>query len=449
MTFSASLSRRLEEASAILKSHKGDVRIISHYDPDGIGAAAVACRMVRRLGLGFRTTLSKKLTDEMLAEIRDKTPEDHLIIFTDMGSSMITQLEDFPQRVMVIDHHQPEKEGENIVHLNPHLFGIDGAREASASSFFLALATTVASENWDMIGPALAGAVGDRQNLGGFKGYNEDMVIAAAGRGLLKLENLPNLKGQTVYDSFIDYPEPYFKGITGRKRESSRFLKWMGFEKETKLSDLDDEKKRFLNSICALRLIRQNATPEATGDLIITRYWLNSWNMYADELSSLFNSCSRQGEQTLGLALALGDAGAKEKALEHERAHREFIVQNLRELETEPPKAMDHIQHFRTSEVNYAGVLAGLGTLYFFDSSRPTLGMAEKGGELHLSARAPRALVKAGLNLGLACKQAAEKVGGAGGGHDIAAGATFPVKSEAKFLKEMDRIVGEQLHPEK
>jgi RecJ-like exonuclease len=106
---------------------------------------------------------------------------------------------------------------------------------------------------------------------------------------------------------------------------------------------------------------------------------------------------------------------------------------------------MKNIQYFKTGEVNYAGVLAGLGTLYFFDNSKPTFGFAEKDGELHLSARAPRALVKAGLNLGTACREAAEKVGGAGGGHDIAAGATFPADAEAKFLKEMDRIVGEQL----
>jgi len=106
---------------------------------------------------------------------------------------------------------------------------------------------------------------------------------------------------------------------------------------------------------------------------------------------------------------------------------------------------LKNIQHFKTADVNYAGVLAGLGTLYMFDTSKPSFAMSEKDGELHLSARAPRALVKAGLNLGLACKTAAESLGGAGGGHDVAAGATFPAKDEKKFLKEIDRIVGEQL----
>jgi single-stranded-DNA-specific exonuclease len=162
-------------------------------------------------------------------------------------------------------------------------------------------------------------------------------------------------------------------------------------------------------------------------------------------LSSLFNSCSRQGEQGLGLAMALGDKAAMERAIQHEKTHREYIIQNLRELETEPPKAMKNIQHFRTTDINYAGVLAGLGTLYFFDNTKPTFGAAEKDGILHFSARAPRSLVKAGLNLGLACKTAAEKFNGAGGGHDIAAGATVPIAAETKFLKDLDKIVGEQL----
>ncbi|MDO9537218.1 MAG: DHH family phosphoesterase [Thermoplasmata archaeon] len=445
MTFSASHSRRLEEASSVLKSHKGQVRIISHYDPDGISSAAIACQMVKRLGLGFQATLSKNLDDAKLEEIRANTPENHLIIFSDMGSSIISQLEEFPHKIIVVDHHQPEKEGEKIIHLNPHLFGIDGARETSASSFMMSLAITVDEANWNLVGLGLAGAVGDRQDLGGFKGYNEDLVQTAVSRELLKLEITPNLKGQTIYDSFIENPEPYFAGITGRKRETSRFLKWLGLGKETKLADLDAEKKKFLTSICVLRLLRQGATPEAVGELITTRFWLYDWGLYADELSALFNSCSRQGEHSLGLAMALGDVAAREKAIEHSRLHKEFIIQNLRELEAAPPKPMKNIQYFKTSETNYAGVLAGLGTLYFFDNSKATFGMAEKEGEIHVSARAPRTLVKAGLNLGMACKLATEKIGGMGGGHDIAAGATFPIDGEKKFLKDLDRIVGEQL----
>lgn len=445
MAFSASLSRRLDEAVSLLKSHRGRVRIISHYDPDGMSSAGVVCRMVRRLGLEFHASLHRSLDPDLVSGIRSSTPERDLVIFSDMGSGMLHHLEQLPNKVIVIDHHSPGEGGGSIIHLNPHLFGIDGAREASGSSFALALAVSADEANWDSVGLALAGAVGDRQNMGGFTGYNEEMAVAAAGRKLIKLENVPNLKGATVYDALIESPEPYFAGITGRKRETSRMLKWLGLERESELGKLDDEGKRHLVSLCALRLLRQGATPEAIGELVGMRYWLYDWGMYADELSALLNACSRQGELGTGLALAMGDAPARERAEGLVKAHKEYIITHLRELEAEPPKPMKHIQFFKAEEVSYAGVLAGLGALYFFDSSKATIGMAEKDGEFHISARAPRALVSAGLDLGAACREAGASAGGRGGGHDIAAGATVPAAGEQRFLAELDRLAGEQL----
>ncbi len=445
IVFSAGLSRRLEEAADAVREHQGTVRIISHYDPDGITAAAIVCHMVRRQGNDFQATLTKNLNEEKVSEIGSSTPEDQLIIFSDMGSALIGQLDELPHKIIIADHHQPEKEGEKVIHLNPHLFGIDGAREASASSFVFALAITVDENNWDRAPLALAGAIGDRQNIGGFKGYNEDLASVAVQRELIKAENILSLKGQTVYGSVLENPEPYFVKISGRKREASRFIKWLGLDKESNIQNLEDEQKRFLSSICTLRLLRQGATPEAVGSLVTQRYWLYDWDMYGDELSALLNACARQGEQATGLAMALGDKASNDMAVEHQKKHQEWIIKNLMDLETNPPKALDNIQYFHTSETAYAGVLAGLGTLYFFDNSKATFGLSKKKGNSNVSARAPRALVKAGLNLGLACKEAGESVGGTGGGHNVAAGATVPGKKEKKFLGELDRIVGEQM----
>lgn len=443
--FSAGLSRRLQEASDAVREHKGTVRIISHYDPDGITAAAIVCNMVRRQGNDFQATLAKNLNVGTVKELGDSTPEDWLLILTDMGSALISQLEELPHKIIVADHHQPEKEGETVIHLNPHLFGIDGAREASASSFVFALAITVDETNWDLAPLALAGAIGDRQNIGGFRGYNEDLVSVAVQRELVKAENILSLKGQTVYGSVLENPEPYFVKISGRKREASRFVKWLGLDKESNIQNLEDEQRRFLTSICTLRLLRQGATPEAVGSLVTQRFWLYDWDMYADELSALLNACARQGEQATGLALALGDKASNDMALEHQKKHQEWIIKNLMDLETNPPKALENIQYFHTSDTAYAGVLAGLGTLYFFDNSKVTFGLSKKKGNCNVSARAPRSLVEAGVNLGLACKEAGESVGGTGGGHNVAAGATVPAKKEKAFLKELDGIIGKQL----
>lgn len=442
--FSASLSRRLEEAAEVIRSHSGRTRVFSHYDPDGITAAAIVCKALIRLRKPFKVTLTKKLDDKKVKDASE-TPDDQLIIFTDMGATKVSQLDEFSNQVIVVDHHQPEAEGNNIIHLNPHFFDIDGAREASASSFVFSLATAVDEKNWDLASLAITGAIGDRQNLGGFKGYNEELAQAAAQRELVNVEVIPDFKGQTIFESLIEHPEPYFVDITGRKQKASRFMKWAGLDKESEFKKLEDEQKRFLTSICVMRLLRQGATPDAVKNLVTERYWLYDWDMYADELTAHFNACSRQEDQATGLAMALGDVAAKETAAAHRLKHQEWIIENLRKLEAEPPKAKKNLQFFHTDESSYAGVLAGLGTLYFFDTSKATFGIGINQGNCNVSARAPRQLVEAGVNLGVACREAGESVGGTGGGHDIAAGATVPAKREKKFLDEMDKIIGKQL----
>jgi len=42
-------------------------------------------------------------------------------------------------------------------------------------------------------------------------------------------------------------------------------------------------------------------------------------------------------------------------------------------------------------------------------------------------------------------REAGRAVGGDGGGHDVAAGATIPIDERDAFLAAADRLVGEQL----
>jgi single-stranded-DNA-specific exonuclease len=53
--------------------------------------------------------------------------------------------------------------------------------------------------------------------------------------------------------------------------------------------------------------------------------------------------------------------------------------------------------------------------------------------------------VSEGLDLSVVMKEASQKAGGDGGGHDVAAGATIPAGTEETFIEHADRIVGEQL----
>ena len=95
------------------------------------------------------------------------------------------------------------------------------------------------------------------------------------------------------------------------------------------------------------------------------------------------------------------------------------------------------------SSINGARAINGTGSLIWeaaFSLDDPEVVSC---GEV--SARADRSLVRKGLDLASIMKIASEMVGGYGGGHNIAAGATIPRGKEEVFLEAVDDLVIAQL----
>ncbi len=444
LEFSRNFTEKLAEARTTILSTQGMIRLISHYDPDGITSAAILTMALRRAGKEVHVTLTSKIDSRLLEDIRKEDFD--LLIFSDMGSGFIETLEKFDRDVIVVDHHAPQKEGAKpVLHLNPHLFGFDGAREACGATMSFFLAVTIDKQNWELASLALAGAVGDRQNLGGFRGYNDDFVSKAIARELIKDERTLALKKKTIFESLLKDPEPYFRSLSGNKSSISKFLDELGIDEEMTLKDLDDKKKKQLTSLLTLHMVRQGASPEAIDLLVTERYWLYDRGMYVDELVPLLNACSRQKKFSLGLALALGSKEAMEEASEVHEEHISWIMDTMLNLEDEPPEQLEHIQFIHVRESTYPGVISGLGALYLFDRAKPIIGVYNGDDKAHISARATRDLVNRGLDLGTACREASKGVGGTGGGHNIASGAKVPSGKLDEFLSSVDRIVAEQL----
>ncbi len=81
---------------------------------------------------------------------------------------------------------------------------------------------------------------------------------------------------------------------------------------------------------------------------------------------------------------------------------------------------------------------------YYFDQSKPAFGLSVMDRQTKVSARGTRALVAQGVDLAVACREAAQALDGDGGGHNIASGATIPKGKEEKFIALVDDIVGRQ-----
>ena len=429
--------------AAVLVDDVSRVRILCHYDPDGTTSASILARALMRRGKRIHATMAHALDRSTATRLQDESNE--LLIVSDMGSAQLDLLEGLSCPVVVLDHHKPIRDSEKVTHVNPHFYGVDGAREMCGATTTWVLALVLDERNWDLAGPALAGAIGDKQAIGGFTGVNAALVGEAIERKVvvperrLALRDLP--LGKAIALSF----DPYFRGLSGRPEAVAEFLRGVGLDPEAGLRQLDATTRRKLASVLALRLVEQGAAPEALDVLVQDRYWIEPDQIYAQDLEAYVNSCDRLGQEGLGLAVCLGDREALTKA---ERLLEEFtsrVLAYLVALESEGLYPKKHVQLFYCDDASLAGTVAGTGMQFFFDQSRPVLALSVLDGVTKVSARGTRALVAAGLDLAVALRETAAEVGGNGGGHDIASGATVPKGKEEKFLAGVDEIVGRQL----
>ena len=234
----------------MLQEHieKDDViRIISHNDADGISSAAVLANALAEEDVQFHTTIIPRLKEDIVNQLRHEKYD--LFIFSDMGSSFIKEFNTYKHDVIVADHHQPDDtEAEsNVVHLNPHLFGIDGSKDlCGAGSSYL---TIREMDKKHLAYFALIGAFGDMQGQNGFTGVNKLIVQDALESGTLEIhEGLKTVSqaSEPIYKSLAYTFSPPLPKISGDFDGAREFLERMNLSYGIKFTDLEDEEKDLL-----------------------------------------------------------------------------------------------------------------------------------------------------------------------------------------------------------
>jgi len=419
------------------------VRVFCHYDPDGTTSASILVRALMRRGKRIHATMAHALDRSSAARLNEETNE--LLIVSDMGSAQLDLLEGLSYPVVVLDHHKPIRDSEKVAHVNPHFEGVDGAREMCGATTTWLFALVLDEGNWDLAGPAIAGAIGDKQAVGGFVGVNAALFGEAVERKVLVPERSLALRDLPLKKALAQSIEPYFRGLSGRPEAAADFLRSVGFNPDVTPRQLDAGDRRKLTSVLAVKLLEQGAAPEALEVLVEDRYWIEPDQMYAQDLEAVVNSCDRLGQEGLGLAVCLGDREALAKGEKLLEEYTSRVLGVLVGLESKGLFAKKHIQFFYCDDASLAGVVAGAGMQFFYDQMKPTLGLSVLDGVTKVSARGTRALIAAGLDLAVVLRDAASEVGGNGGGHNIASGATVPKGKEEKFLALVDEIVARQL----
>jgi single-stranded-DNA-specific exonuclease len=461
----AILARISDRAADLIRRQK-KVVIASHVDADGLTSAGIISAALDRTKVDRETLFFKQLDLPALETIADLGPD--LVIFTDLGSGMQSEIIETGLSAVVADHHRPHGTGIDL-HVNPHLVGLDGATDLSGSgaTFLLARAmakvTGHAGGNDDLAGLAIVGAVGDLQDMANGKlvGLNRRILAIGVEVGVLSFGRDLKLFGKqtrAVFKMLEFSSDPYIPGLSGDEDACITFLKEQGIrlkgERWRRWIDMNGEEKGKIASGLVRRGLRAGLSNAQLERLVGEVYNLLTEQegtelRDASEYSTLLNATARYGHSGVGLSVCLGDRG---RALEEARLllneHRQNLVNGLKLVKEEGIVPLANLQYFDAGDrirETIVGIVAGM-SFQTADRRKPILAFARsEDGKLKVSARGTHDLVRSGLNLAEAISEAAEKVGGVGGGHNVAAGATIPPEAREEFLEEMDSLVGSQL----
>lgn len=422
------LSRKV--ADAILECDA--VRLISHNDADGLSAAGIMCNALYRRQILFHATIVSQF-DASTVELVGKTSQD-AVILCDMGSSQV-ELSSRIRNAIIIDHHKPTGNIEHV-HFNPHLVGIDGSSQLCAACGAYMVARQM-GDNADLAGIALAGAIGDKQPM---KEWNKFILDEAVEKKAVTVKKGLRVGDGTIGEILECSTDPYLD-ITGDKEKIKEFAGKLGIK--GRLEDLKEDELMRFTSIIALKLAKQGSL-HAIDSLIGDTYTLNNevvTNIY--DFVNILNACGKVEKAGLGIAICMRDASVAREALSTAREYQQALIGILKRAEA-LVKTKQNIRYLILDDARGAGIVAGTMTRYLY-SDKPFVTLNEVEDKIKVSARGTRQLVEHGLDLAAALREASMQVGGTGGGHDIASGATLPKGTAMKFLDIVDSIAGKQL----
>ena len=438
---------RASEATNMLKEHiaKDEViRIISHNDADGISSAAVIANALAEENVQFHTTIIPRLKEDIVNQLRHE--KYNLFIFSDMGSAFVEEFNTYKSDVIIADHHQVSdtEADSNVVHINPHLFDIDGSRDLSgAGSSYLAIRDL---DKKHLAYFALIGAFGDMQGQEGFTGVNKMIVDDAVESGTLEIHDglkIVSKASEPLFKSLAYTFSPPLPGISGDLEGATEFLERMNLSYGIKFTDMEDEEKDLLKDA----LISVN--PDIFGDCYTIPREIPQLRDL-EEYSYILDACGKNKKFGLGLSIALGERqNALDTAIELQRKYRDQIVKGLEWVKREGAEQLSHIQYLYSEDKvlkSVMGTIASIGlSVELLDNSKPVLGLSRLHKDIKVSGRTTRNMVAQGVDLGKALQDSSNNFAGQGGGHDIAAGAMIPYESKDNFLHLVNEMIEYQL----
>jgi len=419
------------------KTKKQKIHLISHFDTDGITAAAIMLKTLERLDKQFSVSIIKQLDDKELT----KLPEDKILLFLDLGSNSLKQLSKFKEPVFIIDHHElSDKEiPKNIHMINPHT--LQKYEELCAAELAYITSKTISQENQDLANLAIIGMIGDTMEKHINKTRNSIISDAKVQikKGLLIYPSTRPLDRTLEFSS-----SPFIPEVTGNSQGVYELLREAGIERTGKkfkaLIDLNEKEMKNLTTAVLLRT-HSKETINYIGNLYLIKFF----NKIEDvrEISAIINACSRMDQSYISLMFCLGNYSAKQKAERIYIKYRQHIISGLKYIDKNTKiegkeyviiNAKDNIKD------TIIGTLASiLSFSQVYKEGKIIIAMAYNEDKIKVSTRISGRKPDINRNLKELMDFITENMGGISGGHQMAAGCVVDKEHEDKLIKLLQK----------
>ena len=265
--------------------------------------------------------------------------------------------------------------------------------------------------------------------------------------------NCYGLSTRPLHICLSNADDPQIPGISGKPAEAAALLCRIGIYQSPSdqrvWEELSSEEEKRLASVLAEQII---ANGESSDGFIAEHYFFpdemeKTPLRNASEYATMLNACGRWAKPKIGEAVCFGDRGQKYREAEHMLRHHRSIIRELCEYIIETGvEDLGSIQAIHTGD-KYPDTIAGIGAgmaLSKLDTNKPILVMCSVSDEpdlIKVSMRTYEKVLRRGVDLQEVLVTAAVESGGAGGGHNIAAGAYIPKGCEHDFTRRVNELV--------
>lgn len=427
-----------------LKTNK-PIRIISHYDTDGITSAAILAKTFQRLDKRFSIKIVKGLEEDIIKKEIKKNKK-QILIFSDLASNSLESFNEAKDPIYILDHHEIIKEkltNPNIKVLNPHLTEEPENNNCTGAGVCYLFSKQINQKNKDLAKMAIIGLIGDRQENNLSK-INQQIINDCnqinTKKGIILYPATRPLRRTLEYST-----SPYIPRVTGNQQGVTELLRETGISYEKTLLDLNNQEMSNLITGILLRRTKKNSTEDILGNLYILKFFNTQEDVR--EISTLINACSRLGHSDIAISYCLENQDAKNKALDIYTKYKQELVSGLRVAERlEKIKGKNFVilnAKDQIKDVIIGTICSMLSSSSVYKEGTILIGMAYNEDRIKVSARIAG---RQGRNLKELMEQTIiefkkENPNSVAevGGHNMAAGCLIEKENEEKFLNKLKK----------